>query len=99
MFNCVGFANYRYFVLFLFYVTVACVYGAAVTLPDFLRLAGVFQGSTPFRAPRLDPATHTAVMFTCVLSLSVGRGRGPTLQSGPALTPRGGRVDAAGRSR
>ena len=33
--NCVGHMNYRYFYLFLFYMTVGCVYGASLTFRSF----------------------------------------------------------------
>ena len=60
MFNTVGWANYRYFVLFLFYVTVGCFYGVLLTLPDFAKLAGLPYLSSDFRGARLAAQTHTA---------------------------------------
>ena len=37
--NCVGYLNYRYFVLFLLYMWVGCFYMALLTAPYFLRIA------------------------------------------------------------
>jgi len=37
--NCVGYLNYRYFVLFLMYMFIGCVYAVLVTLPQFLAMA------------------------------------------------------------
>ena len=56
---------------FLFYVTVACGYGAALTFPDFSTVAGL-RSFAAFRGPRPTSRAHTAVMFTFVLSISVG---------------------------
>lgn len=39
MFNVVGYMNYRYFVTFLFYVLVACVYGMFLTASPFVEYA------------------------------------------------------------
>jgi palmitoyltransferase len=71
MFNCIGFANYRYFVMFLFYVTIACTYGVVLTLSDFAVIAGP---GTPriIRGVHITNQMRTAVMFTFVLALSVG---------------------------
>jgi len=71
MFNCVGFANYRHFILFLFYVTVACTYGVVLTLADFVVVAGSRIPHT-IRGVRITNQTRTAVMFTFVLALSIG---------------------------
>lgn len=37
--NCVGYLNYRYFVLFLLYMFVGCVYAVLVSAPHFLAMA------------------------------------------------------------
>jgi hypothetical protein len=37
MFNVVGYRNYRYFVLFLFYVFVTCIYGLYLTTEPFVK--------------------------------------------------------------
>jgi len=71
MFNCIGFANYRYFVLFLFYVTVACTYGVVLTLSDFSAIAGP-RSPNIIHGIRITNNTRTAVMFTFILALSVG---------------------------
>lgn len=70
-FNCIGFANYRYFVLFLFYVTVACTYGVVLTLSDFSAIAGP-RSPNIIHGIRITNNTRTAVMFTFILALSVG---------------------------
>ena len=66
MFNVVGYGNYRYFVLFLVWVTIACLYGIAITLVPFLAMVRKQQGMTTPKAAK------QAVMFTFVLALSVG---------------------------
>ena len=70
MFNVVGYANYRYFILFLFWVVVACLYGVAITATPFVALAWPAPARRPSR-PRSRHA-RSAVMFTFVLALSVG---------------------------
>lgn len=37
--NCVGYLNYRYFVLFLVYMFVGCAYAALISAPQFLAMA------------------------------------------------------------
>ncbi len=37
--NCVGYLNYRYFVLFLMYMFIGCAYAVLVSLPQFLAMA------------------------------------------------------------
>ena len=71
MFNCVGFANYRYFVLFLFYVSCACAYGICLTFADFVLIAGP-RNPRMIRGVRVTNQMRTAVMFTFVLAVSVG---------------------------
>lgn len=70
MFNVVGYANYRYFVLFLFWVTVACAYGAAITAQPFIAMAWPAPHRRIWR-PKSKQA-RSAVTFTCVLAVSVG---------------------------
>jgi len=67
MFNVVGFANYRYFILFLLWICVACLYGIGITLVPFLKLV-----VRKDRAFRLGSEARTAVSFTFVLALSIG---------------------------
>lgn len=75
MFNVVGFANYRYFVVFLFWIFTACVYGVYITAEPFCAMAWASsrrrQGMPSPRRPRNKKA-RSAVMFTFVLALSVG---------------------------
>ena len=68
MFNVVGYANYRYFVLFLLYVSVACFYGCVMTLFPFLALV---NKDSQFQRPP-NRAAKSAVTFTFVLAASVG---------------------------
>lgn len=37
--NCVGYLNYRYFVLFLMYMFIGCVYAVLISMPQFLAMA------------------------------------------------------------
>eukprot|EP00632_Arachnochrysis_sp_CCMP2950_P008047 CAMPEP_0185716358 /NCGR_PEP_ID=MMETSP1164-20130828/42597_1 /TAXON_ID=1104430 /ORGANISM="Chrysoreinhardia sp, Strain CCMP2950" /LENGTH=441 /DNA_ID=CAMNT_0028383973 /DNA_START=91 /DNA_END=1416 /DNA_ORIENTATION=- len=82
MFNVVGYANYRYFVLFLVWVALACLYGVAITAFPFLAMANGGATGTAHTLTSLVGVTRahrptskharSAVMFTFVLALSVG---------------------------
>lgn len=37
--NCVGYLNYRYFVLFLLYMFIGCAYAVLVSAPQFIAMA------------------------------------------------------------
>lgn len=37
--NCVGYLNYRYFVLFLMYMFIGCAYAVLVSAPQFVAMA------------------------------------------------------------
>ena len=37
--NCVGYLNYRYFVLFLMYMFIGCVYAVLISAPQFITMA------------------------------------------------------------
>eukprot|EP00941_MAST-03F_sp_MAST-3F-sp1_P004014 g4014.t1 len=63
MFNCVGWLNYRYFVLFLFYMNVGCIFAAACAAEAFFNPRMVFAGGR---------AARTNVSFMFILCLSVG---------------------------
>jgi uncharacterized membrane protein (UPF0136 family) len=74
MFNVVGYMNYRYFILFLGYVLVACVYGLLLT-------AGPFLGYLRIDRSRGRPiggmngtffSARSATTYTFVLALSIG---------------------------
>ncbi|CAM9327941.1 unnamed protein product [Ectocarpus sp. 6 AP-2014] len=68
--NCVGYLNYRYFVLFLMYMFVGCVYAVLVSAPQFMAMAkspGARRKPSP-----LEMTQHSAIMMTFVLALSVG---------------------------
>lgn len=68
MANCVGFYNYRYFFLFLFYMFVGCVYASLISLEPFML--------TFKRRSRggggLAHGERSTVVFTFVISISVG---------------------------
>ncbi|CAM9451865.1 unnamed protein product [Ascophyllum nodosum] len=72
--NCVGYLNYRYFVLFLLYMFVGCFYAVLITMPQFL----AFAKSSGIRRrrrssyPAVEAQTQSAVMMTFILALSVG---------------------------
>ncbi|CAM9662312.1 unnamed protein product, partial [Phaeothamnion confervicola] len=68
--NCVGYFNYRYFVLFLGYLWVGCAYGVACTSPTFVRLAQSDRRAV--QRLKVEPTERSAVVFTFVLTLSVG---------------------------
>lgn len=71
--NCVGYYNYRYFVLFLIYLWVACAYGLCILFRPFMSL--VYGGG---RGPHMPviigslASERSAIVFTFVLALSVG---------------------------
>ncbi|CAN0351166.1 unnamed protein product, partial [Ectocarpus sp. 13 AM-2016] len=72
--NCVGYLNYRYFVLFLMYMFVGCVYAVLVSAPQFIAMAkspGVSLYSKILRCTAIM-TQHSAIMMTFVLALSVG---------------------------
>lgn len=39
--NCVGYLNYRYFVLFLMYMFIGCCYAVFISAPQFIAIAKV----------------------------------------------------------
>lgn len=53
--NCVGYLNYRYFVLFLMYMFIGCCYAVLITIPQFLALA---------ETPRVRPPIQFLSAFT-----------------------------------
>ncbi|CAM9124158.1 unnamed protein product [Laminaria digitata] len=68
--NCVGYLNYRYFVLFLLYMFVGCVYAVLISAPHFLAMA---NNTGRHRKPTAsETKAQSAVMLTFVLALSVG---------------------------
>ncbi|CAN0216881.1 unnamed protein product [Pylaiella littoralis] len=68
--NCVGYLNYRYFVLFLMYMFVGCAYAALISAPQFLAMA---KSPGRRRKPNsMETSQQSAVMMTFVLALSVG---------------------------
>lgn len=69
MFNVVGYANYRFFVLFLFYVFLACIYGLLLTALPFLKIT--HHERRAFRM-KFDHSSRAAVSYTFILSLSIG---------------------------
>jgi hypothetical protein len=54
MFNCVGYGNYRHFVLFMLYVWLGCMYVALETLGPFLEFSKTRSRHRP-RGSGLDP--------------------------------------------
>uniref|UniRef100_A0A7S2FY83 Palmitoyltransferase n=1 Tax=Octactis speculum TaxID=3111310 RepID=A0A7S2FY83_9STRA len=70
MFNVVGYLNYRYFVLFLFWIFVACVYGLCLTTLPFIQMVQRNKGSR-YRL-KMDFSVRSAVSYTFILALSIG---------------------------
>ncbi|CAM9554772.1 unnamed protein product [Discosporangium mesarthrocarpum] len=80
--NCVGYLNYRYFVLFLMYMWLGCLYAVLCTGPRFMSMATsghVHRKTHGGRIQRLHPLSFSvegteksAIMVTFILSLSVG---------------------------
>lgn len=73
--QCVGYFNYRYFVLFMAYLWSACLYGTLLLARPFLEMMyGTGVGSRPRMPVIIGPlaSARSAIIFTFVLSLSVG---------------------------
>lgn len=73
--QCVGYFNYRYFVLFMAYLWTACLYGTLLLARPFLGMVyGTGGGSRPRMPVIIGPlaSARSAIIFTFVLSLSVG---------------------------
>jgi palmitoyltransferase len=68
--NCVGYYNYRYFILFLGYVWIGCVYAMVMSLPQFISFSR--HNAESIQRIRMEASERTAVVFTFVLTLSVG---------------------------
>lgn len=57
--NCVGYLNYRYFVLFLMYMFVGCVYAVLVSAPQFMAMA---------KSPGVSLSENSEVYCYCQLT-------------------------------
>lgn len=66
--NCIGFFNYRYFYLFLFYLWIGCVYGLMITVGPFMTCVQN-RGSS-----RNNPMcmARSQITFGFIITLSVG---------------------------
>jgi palmitoyltransferase len=69
--NCVGFYNYRYFVSFLFWITLGMAYGAATMLVPYLRLPLKLRMRPVFV---WTPRALLSVLFPVSLSVCLGTG-------------------------
>jgi len=65
--NCIGFYNYRYFYLFLFYMWSGCMYGITITIHPFM---------TCLHAGRRNPnpicMSRSQITFAFIITISVG---------------------------
>lgn len=94
--NCVGNANYKAFLLFLFYTLVTCTYAFAALLPDVLdsfasspKGGGMQDGNMagPFLAAVLDIAFVLAVTGFIIMHFGLVRANTTTIESFEKLTP------------
>jgi len=70
MANCVGYYNYRYFFLFLWYMWVGCLWSVMVSLGPFM--ATMHRGTSTPDHIVLSRRARSSVTFTFVISVSVG---------------------------
>jgi len=91
--NCVGAANYKSFLLFLFYTEITCAYSLALLLPDVVdafssaSVADRGDMAVPFLAAVLDMAFTLAVAGFLVMHLNLVRANTTTIESFEKLTP------------
>lgn len=68
--TCVGYFNYRYFFLFLFYMWVGCIYAALISLPPFLQT--MHHRRRDAEGNIIRSADRSNIVFCFVISASVG---------------------------
>merc|ERR1711934_534229 len=66
--NCIGFFNYRYFYLFLFYMWSGCMYGVGLTAWPFMQCMHTRRGGS------VNPicASRSQITFAFIITISVG---------------------------
>jgi len=76
MFNVVGYMNYRYFVNFLLYVLVACIYGIFLTTGPFMEIVRreKARGRSIQLGNTFTPTSATTYTFVLALSISIAVG-------------------------
>eukprot|EP00943_MAST-04B_sp_MAST-4B-sp1_P009776 g9776.t1 len=71
--NCVGRDNHKYFFLFLFYVTMGCIYMACFSVPPFYVITYNHKRFSKFQPKRIDSGMLSLCsVLPLTLSLAVG---------------------------